>query len=231
MSQTIKSIPLPLPFRLGSVNCYLVQAGAGYVLIDSGGANNRTRLEAELVGAGCRPGNLRLIVVTHGDFDHTGNCAYLRRTFGSKIAMHRQDAPMAERGDMFANRKSGNALLRIVGPVLFRFDKSDRFNPDVYLEDGDTLAEYGFDAQVIRIPGHSQGSLGILTADGALFCGDLLENTDKPAFGSIMDDRMEANASLEKLVRYAITTVYPGHGTPFPMEMLAQNYQAGGTSR
>jgi glyoxylase-like metal-dependent hydrolase (beta-lactamase superfamily II) len=216
----IKCIPLPLPFRLGSVNSYLVQAGTGYVLIDGGGQNSRTRLQNELHAAGCRPGDLRLIIVTHGDFDHIGNCAHLRRTFGSRIAMHRQDAPMAEQGNMFANRKSGNTVLRIASPVLFRFARSDRFTPDIYLQDGDSLSEYGFNALVLHIPGHSAGSIGILTADGALFCGDLLENTERPALGSILDERTEAAASLEKLRGYRITTVYPGHGMPFPMDML-----------
>ncbi len=112
--QEIESISLPLPYRLGSVNCYLIDTGAGYILIDTGCANQRANLRNELVSAGCRPGDLRLIVLTHGDFDHTGNAAYLRDEFGARIAMHRGDAGMAERGDMFANRKKGNALLRAI---------------------------------------------------------------------------------------------------------------------
>jgi hydroxyacylglutathione hydrolase len=51
-----------------------------------------------------------LIVITHGDFDHIGNAAYLRQKFGAKIAMHADDVGMAERGDMFWNRKKGNRL-------------------------------------------------------------------------------------------------------------------------
>ncbi|RLI67201.1 hypothetical protein DRO91_10540, partial [Candidatus Heimdallarchaeota archaeon] len=30
-------------------------------------------LERELEKAGCKPGDLKLVVLTHGDFDHTGN--------------------------------------------------------------------------------------------------------------------------------------------------------------
>ena len=213
--QEIKVITLPLPYRLGSVNCYLVGTNAGFVLIDTGGANKRAELEKELVGAGCQPGDLQLIVLTHGDFDHTGNAAYLRETFGAQIAMHEDDAAMAERGDMFCSRTSGNVLFGMIAPLLFRFSKSDRFKPDFYLEEGHGLSDYGFDAQVLSIPGHSQGSIGILTAGGDLFCGDLLENTDKPALGSIMDDLAAANASVEKLRGFEVNTVYPGHGQSF----------------
>ena len=66
---------------------------------------------------------------------------------------------------------------------FFKLKKSDRFQPDVCLEDGDDLREYGFDAQVLHLPGHSNGSIGVLTAGGDLFCGDLLRNWGKPAPG------------------------------------------------
>ncbi|NIV29124.1 MAG: MBL fold metallo-hydrolase, partial [Anaerolineae bacterium] len=79
-----------------------------------GTANARSKLEQELASAGCRPGNLALIVLTHGDFDHTGNAAYLRERFGAKIALHRDDIGMAEQADMFWNRQSGNPIVRIL---------------------------------------------------------------------------------------------------------------------
>jgi len=218
MSQQIKTITLPLPYRLGSVNCYLVETSTGFVLIDSGGANGRADLEIELASAGCRPGDLDLIVLTHGDFDHMGNAAHLRRKFGTQIAMHPDDAGMAEHGDMFWNRSSGNRLLRILVPVLMRFSKSNRFKPDLYLEDGYDFSELGFDAQALSLPGHSKGSSGILTIEGDLLCGDLLENPGIPAINSIMDDPIACQTSLEKLQEFKIGTVYPGHGQPFLME-------------
>ena len=42
---------------------------------------------------------LRLIVLTHGDYDHAGNAAYLREKYGSKVAMHRDDSGRVERAD------------------------------------------------------------------------------------------------------------------------------------
>ncbi|MGE5222123.1 MAG: MBL fold metallo-hydrolase [Omnitrophica WOR_2 bacterium] len=220
MPQEIKTIRLSLPFRLGSVNCYLINTGDGFVLIDTGSLNQRARLEDELQSAGCRPGNLKLVVITHGDFDHTGNSAYLRTKYDAKIAMHAGDAGMAERGDMFWNRKKGNALIRALAPVLFGFNQSVRFKPDILIEDDVSLSGYGFDAIVYSIPGHSLGSIGILADGGNLFCGDLFVNTAGPAFSSIMDDLTMARASLEKLKKLAIHTVYPGHGASFSWQDL-----------
>jgi len=219
----LKTIQLSLPYGLGLVNCYLVKTEVGFILIDTGSSNLRASLEDELELSGCQPGNLRLIVITHGDFDHTGNAAYLRSKFDTKIAMHAKDVGMAERGDMFWNRKKGNTLFRILGPILFRFKKPDRFTPDRTIGEGDDLAEYGLDAKVLSIPGHSKGSIGILTADGELFCGDLLTNQDQPVLNAIMDDAAVAAKSIEKLKAQNVQTVYPGHGKPFPWEAFLDN--------
>ena len=217
----MQTIRLPLPLHMGSVNCYLLDPGSGFVLIDTGGSNQRRQLEAEIERAGCRTGDLRLIILTHGDFDHTGNAAYLRGRYATRIAMHAGDAGMAEDADMFFNRSKGNPLFSAVIPIFFGFRKADRFSPDISLQDEAGLAEFGLDAQVLSIPGHSKGSIGILTASGDLFCGDLLTSSDQgPALNSIMDDPLTAAASLEKLKRLPIRTVYPGHGDPFRLEQL-----------
>ncbi|MBI5034454.1 MAG: MBL fold metallo-hydrolase [Chloroflexi bacterium] len=224
--QEIEPIRLSLPYKLGTVNCYLIKTDTGYVLIDTGSSNSRAELEKELASTGCQPGNLKLIVITHGDFDHIGNAAFLRATFGAKIAMHYGDFGMAEHGDMFWNRKKGNPLLRMIAPLMFGFSQAYRFKPDLSIVDGTDLSEYGFNAHVVSIPGHSKGSIGILIANGDLFCGDLLDNTAKPALNSIMDDLATAHASLAKLESLKIKTVYPGHGNPFPMELFKQSYLA-----
>jgi hydroxyacylglutathione hydrolase len=223
MHQEIKAISLLLPFRLGRVNCYLVKNDTGYVLIDTGSPNRRSYLENVLQTSGCKPGHLTLIILTHGDFDHTGNAAYLRKKYSTKIAMHQDDLGMVEDGNMFWNREKSNMLFKILAPTVSGFGKSERFTPDVYVNDGDDLSKYGFDATVLHIPGHSKGSIGVLTAAGDLFCGDLLENVRKPSLNSIMDALKTANASLEKLNSLSISTVYPGHGGPFQMEVLTRN--------
>ena len=209
--------------RLYAVNCYLVKGDAGYVLIDTGLATRRADLERELEGAGCRPGDLRLIVITHGDADHAGNGAHLRGTYGTRIAMHRAEWQAVERGNMLLSRGRMPFLRRMVGGLLFRFAglrTSDRFEPDLHLEDGDDLSGHGLDARVLHLPGHSRGSIGILTADGDLFCGDLLTNLARPEPTSLVDNRADLDASLNRLRNAEIRTVYPGHGTPFGMELL-----------
>ena len=86
-----------MPFRLGSVNCYIVAAEGGFVVIDTGASNRRKEVERELENAGCKPGGLKLIILTHGDFDHTGNVSTVvimdRFTFKPDITRPRPETP------------------------------------------------------------------------------------------------------------------------------------------
>ena len=136
--------------------------------------------------------------------------------------MHRDDAGMAESGDMFVNRKRPNLLVRSLMPLFTGFGAAERFTPDLYLADGEDLAWYGLEATILSLPGHSRGSVGVLTADGELFCGDLFENTKGPALNLLMDDPAAA-ATIARLEKLKIETVYPGHGTPFAMELLKKS--------
>jgi hydroxyacylglutathione hydrolase len=211
----ITPIRLSLPYQMGAVNCYLLKDKTNFLLVDTGSSNARAELEKTLVEVGCAPGALKLIVLTHGDFDHSGNAAYLAERFEAPVAMHASDSGMVERGDMFVNRKQPNWLIRKLIPFFTGFGKRERFTPDVLIEEPFDLSNYGFKAKVLSIPGHSLGSIGILTSEGDLLCGDLFENQDAPRLNSIMDDKAAAEVSLARLRGYTIKNVYPGHGEPF----------------
>ncbi len=221
MIQNIQTIDV------GGVNCFLAKTNAGdFILMDTGFASKRAGLEQALHSAGCEPGHLKLIVLTHGDADHAGNAAYLRERFGTKIAMHPGDSGMVERGDMNFNRKAKpDKVAFLFRVILFLFGRQmelDLFKADIALQDGQSLKDYGMDATVLRLPGHSLGSIGILTASGDLYCGDLVWNMDKPGFHFI-DDMDAATNSVQKLKGLGVKTLYPGHGKPFSLDQLLRN--------
>ena len=83
--------------NLGFVNSYLFKTEAGFLLVDTGPSNQRAALERELENAGCRPGNLNLVIATHGDSDHVGNCAWLCQKYTTKIAMHRDEVEVVQK--------------------------------------------------------------------------------------------------------------------------------------
>jgi len=216
--------------NFGGVNAYLIKTDSCFILIDTGFPAKRTYLENVLKNSGCEPGNLKLIVLTHGDHDHAGNCAYLRKKYGAKIAMHPDDSHIVEKGDMRANRKENPDKISIMFrfviwmSYLFKSEEFQTFMPDFYVEENFNFSLYKFDAKVIRIPGHSKGSIGILTVDESFFCGDFLYNFFGNPRIEFCDDLTDFYSSVQKLKGYKIKTFYPGHGKPFSMEQFLKMY-------
>ena len=194
-----------------SGNAYLIRKGDNFVLVDTASKSKRAALENKLHEYGCFPGKLKLIVLTHGDFDHSGNALYLRNKYNCPVAIHRNDSPVTETGNMFVNKNSKNIIFDIFTRYYLGIDK---FRADIFPDDGYNLKSFGVDAEILHLPGHSSGSIGVLTAENNLICGDLIENRRKPGL-YFVDDKDLVKKSLEKLDRLNINEVYPGHGKVF----------------
>ena len=165
MMYEVQTIPLKVP-------CYLVKTSSGFCLIDTGNYSDCANLEKALGQAGVTPGNLKMVLLTHGDFDHSGNAAYLQQKYGAKVAMHAEDAEMVERGDRGWNRKARADSVTLFGKIIiFVSSQSVKpgsfhpFSPDLLVNGGDDLSEYGCEAKVLHLPGHSRG-LHRCTHDG-----------------------------------------------------------------
>jgi glyoxylase-like metal-dependent hydrolase (beta-lactamase superfamily II) len=224
---------------LNGVNAYLISTQTGFILVDTGGyllmdkviTDRRAALQQALDSAGVTPASLKLVIATHGDCDHTASCAYLRGKYGVKIAMHPADGEIVTHPgtDKYGRSKFRSPLYTLVGKLFkakFKaryaqiFAALEPFIPDLYIDEGFDLSAYGLDARVIHLPGHTAGSIGILTADGGLVCGDTLANQKKPGVAMNAVDFDALKASVEKIKRLPVKQVYPGHGAPFAIESL-----------
>jgi len=225
---------------LDGVNCYLAKTQQGLLLFDTGGhlvmdkqfANRRGLLQKELEAVGCTEQDLNLIVLTHGDNDHVCNAAYFRKKYKANIAMHKEDIELVETPTLhslmesfqyrsFGYRMVFHLLKKTITNVIQKtLNDFETFSPDVLLEDGFSLLPFGLDANVIHIPGHTKGSVAILTNDGDLIAGDMFCNNGKPDIALNASDFKQLHTSLHKLKGLSIRTVYPGHGNPFQFTEL-----------
>ncbi|MGI9086280.1 MAG: MBL fold metallo-hydrolase [Chthoniobacterales bacterium] len=134
-------------------NCYLLDAPGGLILFDApDGAC------AWLEERGSAP---KLLLLTHGHFDHVPDLAKIKRRFGCEIGCHPDTAPMISDPDFF--RDYGFALE--IEPV----------QPDFLIEATSKREFLGAEFEVFEVPGHSPGSLCFYSKpDGLLVGGDVL---------------------------------------------------------
>lgn len=234
--------PTIIPIDLSGVNCYLMKQNDHFILCDTGGHllldkefhNRKEELLHKLTIAGCTKDNLKLIILTHGDNDHVANAAFIRETFNAPIALHEKDLYLVQKptlNDFLSSFHYNSFLLNIVNKIMSKgirkitqhtLDDFTPFTPDILLNDGDSLSSYGFDAKVLHLPGHTPGSIGILTSNHELICGDIFSNSRKPSMASNALDFDLLIDSIKRLHTLDIATVYPGHGASFKFSSLAK---------
>lgn len=197
--------------KCGNGNCYIVANGKDAILVDTG---KRDYLDAILEA--CKPYDMRLLLLTHGHFDHTENAAVLSEKLGIPIAMHKADSDLID-DNMAQSLTAGSLFGRIVLKAslkAFSNQKILTFQPKIFLAQGDDLSEYGIPAKVIGLPGHTNGSIAIDVEGKYLFAGDALMNMLYPTVSLLYHNREEMLNSAKRISGLGDRIIYFGHGKP-----------------
>jgi glyoxylase-like metal-dependent hydrolase (beta-lactamase superfamily II) len=216
--------------RIGvrETNCYLLQAEGGTILIDPGPPGVGDKVIAGAAEADVGPGDVRLILISHGHLDHYGAAEEIQAWCGAPVAAHRGEAAFTEdrRNALPPAQTLRGSLVRWVYLLLVPLARFPPLGVDVELDDGAELSDYGLAARVKLVPGHSPGSLAVVTPDRDVFVGDLLVNYAVPSQPLYLSDREAWQRSYEGIRSLEPRTVYVGHGEPFPGDKLGAIYPA-----
>jgi hydroxyacylglutathione hydrolase len=179
-----------------SANCYIVgsETAREGLVIDPGG--NSKDISQAISKSGL---DIKIIVLTHGHSDHIAALYDIQAGTGAEVAIHTADAQFLRGSGSFS--------------TMFGISYKTPATPDRLLNEGDTIDIGDLEFSVLHTPGHTPGSICLLTGN-KVFTGDTL-------FYHGIGTTLMPGSSRRQLIdsihtRLMVlpddTTVYPGHG-------------------
>jgi glyoxylase-like metal-dependent hydrolase (beta-lactamase superfamily II) len=236
----IHCLPIPTPFLVGRVNCYLID-DEPLTLVDTGPNSGKSldELEQALAAHGRSVEELELIVLTHQHMDHVGLLEILSRRSGAEVAALAPLAPyLADWGasaaadDEFAQqtmRRHGTpaelaTVLGAVGAAFRAFGSGGTVTRR--LSEGDELAFRDRTLRVLHRPGHSPSDTLFWDERRRMVLGGdhlLAHISSNPLVTRPLDQAAEDGGarphalityleSMEKTRSLELDLVLPGHG-------------------
>ncbi len=205
--------------RSSFVNAYIVR-GERAIIIDTGFPGFGEKILARMEEHGVKPGDVSLILITHGHHDHYGSAAFLKEKTGAPVAIHKEDAGALRTGvnpPLYPVGLMGRVMVVVSG--MIKTPKVKGMEPDILIEEEMDLAKFGIDGRVIPTPGHTAGCVTVLLAGGCALQGDMifggLLRKHSPRFPYFCRDKEQLLKSIQIVLDKNPKIIYAGHGGPF----------------
>jgi len=176
-------------------NTYLVN---GKILIDTGMSPHLLLAELE---RHVDLKKLKLIILTHCHYDHSGAAADIAQQSGAEVAIHKDDLKLLNDDMGSVASLFGHPAPALVPSVIYEGGEQ------VPISDTEKL-------EVIHTPGHTPGGICLYEPDSkSLFSGDTVFPEGSIGRTDFMGGSSgELTRSIEKLIQLDVKTLYPGHG-------------------
>ena len=126
---------------------HIIDTGAGLIMLDSGYQHSLYLVIHNMHLLGLNPLDLKYIVHTHGHIDHFGATKALVELTGAKTVLGKAD------------RKYANSKLDLSYAKELDMEFNETFEPDILLEDKDTLSLGNTTITALATPGHTPGAM------------------------------------------------------------------------
>ena len=196
-------------------NVYVIRTDNGSILVDAGCYRNKTGLLAEFIQMGVDPKEIKLIVLTHGHFDHAGNMSVAKELTHAPVICHVDAAkyladgtrpeycPRGEWGVMFAQ-----------GIADSPEDVPHGVEAEITFEEEYDLHPLGYPGKLVHTPGHCASSVSLIMDSGEAFVGDtIIANPfeDGHAVAALLADDIGALKKSMKVLTESAKVFYTGH--------------------
>lgn len=176
------------------------------VLIDTGFSWVGKRVLKEFRKIGINPADIKNILLTHHDLDHTGNASMFQKLSGASLWASKEDIPYIK-GEL--KRPGIKKFFSVINKVK---------KPD-YVEEYGLNQRFG-EISIIPSPGHTPGHVCILYKD-CLFVGDLVKNKNGKLiiYPNMNWDKAKLKESVGKVAHLPFKWVCVAHGEPIERGM------------
>jgi glyoxylase-like metal-dependent hydrolase (beta-lactamase superfamily II) len=213
---------------------YLIRGQGESMLIDTGNwtlpeyANGMGDFLVKLLDT--EKNDLKYILITHFHYDHTGNAKMLKERYGAMVVCHPADKPIIE-DPMIVTRPENLTRFGVTPEAVLRdfnlkageslglsdpgvIDTYWNFpvEVDVEVNDGDILEFGGLKVEVVHLPGHCPGHIGVYNPHtGTLYSGDVLHYPTPLGPWPIGDAKAHWN-SIQRCLDIKPQLLLEGHG-------------------
>lgn len=133
-----------------SSSSHIIDTGDGLIMIDSGYPHLMPQVLENIGNLGFKPDDIKILLISHGHYDHMGSSVLLRRQFGTKLYISDEDKPYAD----------GSLNLTWAEELGYSFTLP--FEPDEIIHDGDKIELGNTVVNCYSTPGHTPGTMSFV---------------------------------------------------------------------
>ena len=171
---------------------------------------------------------MKLIILTHTHYDHTGNLKSLADFTGAKVLVHKNEFENLKNGFIPIPQGQGKytRFISKLGSIVYPKYASPKPFVAYLINDNEfDLNTFGIDGKVVSTPGHTAGSQSVIIGKKLISGDTFIHMPNGIIFPHFCDDPKTLLETWQKLFNLGIEEIYPGHGKLIPVKKALEEFE------
>jgi len=210
----------------GRSNVFLLSDKERNILIDTGTKFRWKKLHKRLQRMNVK--SIDYLILTHTHFDHAANSNRIKETYNAKVIVHKNEISYLAKGVNVVPQGTNlisKTFIFLFAKMLLPFVKYDPCETDLTLDSVFSLNNLGFNAYLIRTPGHTPGSISLIIDDELALAGDTMFGVFPwSVYPPFANDPLELLESWGKLLHTMCKVFIPSHGSANQKSLVEKDF-------